>query len=52
MLQDVPEPGIPYAASVPGFRDKFLRITLGGFFGRPAYSAAWAAKPGQHGCFA
>jgi hypothetical protein len=33
----------PYAAFVPGFRNQFLRITVGGFFGRPAHSAAWRA---------
>jgi periplasmic divalent cation tolerance protein len=38
-------PVVPYAASVPGFCNQFLRTTVGGFLGRPAYSAAWTAKP-------
>jgi hypothetical protein len=38
-------PVLPYAAFVPGFRNQFLRITVGGFLGRPPYSAAWTAKP-------
>ena len=33
-------PVVLYAAFVRGFRNQLLRIIVGGFFGRPAYSAA------------
>ena len=35
-------PVVLYAAFVRGFRYQLLRITVGGFFGCPAYSAAYA----------